>query len=675
MAYPAGAATAARSARNSPAKTPAYATVPTTSTKGTTLGVLPPQVSPAPGTKDLPLKPSHRTSRTTHFTLDDAEDPLALLTAVETRLTDQQRTCTHASAYYYQTSQKDKALDFHRRKKRLAQDAATVAGRLAALAQGTSGPLPELNFVLRPVAYDIEEAHLDLTAGELELQIIQLSGLDHLGPPAGGGTRWNPYCTWDLNLPAEAGSTTALSATLRATAGSILGRPTGAGGVPTTDSKGTTASVKRDEATGDYPVQAAARVLIARNRALQRWAERRRLDLNLYHHKGVLWGSTWLGRTQIPLARLLTRCEVRETATLVDKLRRPLADGQVTVEVVVRLRTPLALARPVVTRQEAWIELGEVEPPPNRDSAVAPQPTLPTTPVEMPPVMDPAPVTADAAPEPLDIAERHAAGESELVPPAPSDTTAQQQTVPGASGCEASQTLSVPAEPTKPLGATAAEGTEGSRRLETGSPVESTPLTPPLLTTTNHGPPSLATPLSRPSPVAQTKTVTSLALAELLRVETIVSNMALEFESNLVNNILAALAVATLDTTSAAHATTIPAVIAALSPQFRHAGQALLQSLRQAADGETLGQESADQLQIRLTELQTKTQLLETQVAVGTLTLADYVRAVHASIVSHKQWAMQLKKEGDLSAARWALQRLKIMTEEVREVEEALGPM
>eukprot|EP00727_Mastigamoeba_balamuthi_P014666 m51a1_g9825 hypothetical protein (719) ;mRNA; f:1910375-1912950 len=83
------------------------------------------------------------------------------------------------------------------------------------------------------------------------------------------------------------------------------------------------------------------RVPIQRCRALLRLAERRKLALDVYHKRSLL-GSLHVGHCEVPLEPLLRSSEARQVVPVLKPgSRRPIADGA-TLEVVLRLREPLA---------------------------------------------------------------------------------------------------------------------------------------------------------------------------------------------------------------------------------------------------------------------------------------------------------------------------------------------
>ncbi|RKP04525.1 hypothetical protein THASP1DRAFT_33699, partial [Thamnocephalis sphaerospora] len=80
---------------------------------------------------------------------------------------------------------------------------------------------------------------------------------------------------------------------------------------------------------------------------------------------------------------------------------------------------------------------------------------------------------------------------------------------------------------------------------------------------------------------------------------------------------------------------------------------------------------NSDETRDRLQAVQIKLNLLVVQVQTGTLTLAAYIADVRRCIDRTKQQALLFKRAGRSDKAREALARLRIMQEEVAEVEQA----
>lgn len=83
--------------------------------------------------------------------------------------------------------------------------------------------------------------------------------------------------------------------------------------------------------------------------------------------------------------------------------------------------------------------------------------------------------------------------------------------------------------------------------------------------------------------------------------------------------------------------------------------------------------ETADEYQDRLMQLEIKMKLLVLQVQTGQLTMDVYCQAVYGRIAKDKKLAVELRRLGMVPEAKRALGRSKIMTQEMKEVEEAMA--
>ncbi|KAJ1952252.1 hypothetical protein IWQ62_006266, partial [Dispira parvispora] len=528
------------------------------------------------------------------------------LRSVHERLVEQQQLCTHISAYYYKRGKTAEAVRFHRYKKNIVNDLETLRAHQESLAQsqlpnspGQPVPLPLYHY--QDVTYEVEEAHTDLSPHELELCIVRVGGLSHLKTLAGVTTKPDIYLKWDLNLTPQSSNTIAsaksstepsgyLPGVFRSTALQWVGmgataNPADNPPVIVTDTKGSTPVVKRSL---DPILNYRVRVPITRNRNLQRWAERKKLELTLFHYKGLMWGgSTWLGRVQIPLTTLIHRCELQGTFPILDKLRRPVTiNGGAFVEVKLRLSLPIHGQRMTTTRQERWLFLDGI-----RYGALGEQSAANR--IEPEPLPD-MPVSKGV--EPVRIS---------TTPPG----TTPVETLP-----EVNDTLG--GQDSKESSPTAKSDASPSSRQD--KPAETT-LTNPV------------------SPTLET----------LLQPDTIVSNAVLEYELEVVQ-MLEQQVLPSFPTTPAPTTTPISAWIqettADLDKKYRDAcrcwltWQPLLVSTHWS---DSVALRSA--IQERQQALETKVKLLETQVAVGQLLLSDYMNLVKQSAQQHKQWAVLLK--------------------------------
>lgn len=98
------------------------------------------------------------------------------------------------------------------------------------------------------------------------------------------------------------------------------------------------------------------------------------------------------------------------------------------------------------------------------------------------------------------------------------------------------------------------------------------------------------------------------------------------------------------------------------------------QAQKMVHDARAVGNsELEEEHQDRLTQLEIKMKLLVLQVQTGQLTMEAYCKAVYARIEKDKQLAIACKRMKLLPEAMRALGRSKIMTVEMKEVEEAMA--
>ncbi|KAF9100620.1 Coiled-coil and C2 domain-containing protein 1B [Mortierella sp. GBA35] len=83
--------------------------------------------------------------------------------------------------------------------------------------------------------------------------------------------------------------------------------------------------------------------------------------------------------------------------------------------------------------------------------------------------------------------------------------------------------------------------------------------------------------------------------------------------------------------------------------------------------------EAAEEYQDRLMQLEIKMKLLVLQVQTGQLTMEAYCQVVNGRIAKDKRLAIELRRLGMVPEAKRALGRSKIMTQEMKEVEEAMA--
>ncbi|KAJ1969875.1 hypothetical protein H4R35_006025 [Dimargaris xerosporica] len=503
----------------------------------------PPLPSPAQPT------PAVATPQPTHQSLSPVSTPppdtstLALAKHLRMQLDKQRQRCTAIASYYHRRGHTDQALLFHRYKKAFVRDMAALDTLQASLA---SGPPPDhaptILYHYETVDFDVETANYDVPLHELHVEIVRIGGLEGLqhGAWTAPPSALDLYVSWDVSVPT-------------------------AGAVSATTVKGTTKVAKRT----CEPQFAHTMVLPAgrRHRPFLRWLERKRLEFQVYHYKGLLWGSTWVGKVLVPLQLLMDRCQIHDSFPLVDRNRRPLTTVTNTapfMEIKLRTRVPFHEHKAVSRQSERWVMVDRLAA-----SGASPQPPDQTS-------------TASPA------------------PPAPQSL------------------LPPPSSPPQP---------------------QSQPMDPERL-------------------------------EQLQAVDLLVSNAALEYELTVCQQLAAlmdALPAPGLRWSQVQQLTApkIQMLIHRLDASQLPALQCLIDEAQALA--------SADVVTERRQAIEIRIQLLETQVAVGSLTLDAYLAQVKQDIQRHKTLALALKRAGHQSAAQWALIRLKLMDAEVQEVTNAMG--
>ncbi|KAJ3411982.1 Coiled-coil and C2 domain-containing protein 1B [Chytridiales sp. JEL 0842] len=470
---------------------------------------------------------------------------------LQSKLEAQRDICTTIAAHHFKAGRKDKALEFHKKKKLIVSD---LEALLAMKAAGAAPPA----FVYQSVTYEIEQRHDDVGTDEAEVCVVRAFDLGGRasGVPSG---EVESYVTFEFGWPTE---------------------ESGKGA----EGKGTSGTVGKDSS----PVyNFAKKVPIERTRTFQRHLERRKAVFDVFHvNRG--WGGislfskpTCLGRAYVKLDALLSKCEIHEVIDLVDP-NNPRKSLGGKLEVRIRLRAPLAKPD-VVVKQERWIllQLGTPNQPPAQ-AAAAPPVTLPST---SPVVSTPASIKSVES-----STER-------LVEP-----TAAQPV----------QRVDSP----KPV----------QHPPATASPTPSRPATPAA----GHASAASSTPkvaASTPA-VSSTDDLEELEM-QFLNPETIASNQVLEAEYN------------------------------ALVAQI-----AALKAARKPVP---------DELDDRKTGYEIRMNLLVTMVQVGALTMQAYIDSVKANVATTKKQTLAFKNAGKMDLTKQGMVRIKLMTDEVTEVEQAIA--
>ncbi|KAJ2245123.1 hypothetical protein GGH97_002948 [Coemansia sp. RSA 475] len=251
------------------------------------------------------------------------------IASLEEQLHAQATEATRLAALFLRTGDKAKALDFHRRRKQAAADAATVA----TLAANGQAPPPILHSAVRWT--EAAEQRRDIGAGQLQIRVERVFSAGDLSATLGSACDF--YVQWTLPWPRDKAS------------------------------RGCTSTLcyrDFDAARGDLHVAYAHNIdMIDRRdtRPLVRWADRAKLTVELYKYMGLLWGSQLIGRAVMPLAALRTRTECSAVVEIeavkgaLSRPGRPLPGGPLFVDVAVSLRLPLSNQPETVEHEERWI--------------------------------------------------------------------------------------------------------------------------------------------------------------------------------------------------------------------------------------------------------------------------------------------------------------------------------
>ena len=200
---------------------------------------------------------------------------------LESQLESQIKMCTTTCKYYYQTGDKQTALEFHKLNNIFKRD-------LLSLQSHRTHKMKAPAFHFQDVRFELEVGfYQEIALNDLSLEIVRAWDLSHreIQP-----SDIDAYVAWDLGWPTENMN------------GAGLG-------------KGTTPTVKRT----DRPDFNFTKVLhIERTRAFNKFVERRKVAFEVWHYRGLLWKDYPLGKAQIPLLPLLNHSEIHEIIPVSD---------------------------------------------------------------------------------------------------------------------------------------------------------------------------------------------------------------------------------------------------------------------------------------------------------------------------------------------------------------------
>jgi hypothetical protein len=205
---------------------------------------------------------------------------------LESQLESQIKMCDSTRKYYFQTGDKNTALEFHKLNKIFKADLVSLQSHRS---HGKKAPA----FHFQDVRFEQEHGfYQEIGLNDLSLSIVRAWDLSHKDvQPAD----IDAYVMWDFGWPTEA----------------MAGAGSG---------KGTTPSIKRT-AKPDYNYSKT--LGIERTRAFQRFVERRKATFEVWHYRGLLWKDYLIGRGQIALQPLLDHSEIHEIIPVSALARRP----------------------------------------------------------------------------------------------------------------------------------------------------------------------------------------------------------------------------------------------------------------------------------------------------------------------------------------------------------------
>jgi hypothetical protein len=205
------------------------------------------------------------------------------------QLTSQIENCTSTATYFYSIGDKNQALAFHKHKKNFTSDLAAVQSQRA------SKQAPP-RFHTIAVEFKMENSFPNLSAQDLEIMIVRGIGLSCKDV---SGNDLEAYVAWDFGWPTE--------------------------GPNMAQGKGTTPTAKRTMNPGKRHFFIHSKspkflvefnfskvIRIDRNKAFQRFVERRKATFDVWHYRGFLRKDIPLGKVTLKLDDLVSKSEIYE---------------------------------------------------------------------------------------------------------------------------------------------------------------------------------------------------------------------------------------------------------------------------------------------------------------------------------------------------------------------------
>ncbi|KXS13711.1 hypothetical protein M427DRAFT_156436 [Gonapodya prolifera JEL478] len=225
-----------------------------------------------------------------------------------------------SAAYYLAQGDKQRALFFHQRKKR---DLADMKA-LEAASVMPPGKYVDPTVGFETVRYEFARVNQDLALSELEVVVVGVKGLRHTQAK---GEALETTLVWDVGYPVDDEGKT---------------KP---------DGRGETRPVRGE----DPQYNEGRKIALERGRPATRWAERRRVTVEVWFNQGFFWGKSCLGKGSGSVTELLNKCELELSVPLADPTSPRRLTGAVAT-IRLRLRNPLSKPD-MVQEEERWTTL------------------------------------------------------------------------------------------------------------------------------------------------------------------------------------------------------------------------------------------------------------------------------------------------------------------------------
>lgn len=250
-----------------------------------------------------------------------SNDSSGLCGLIERQIKQQESTCATLAANYLKAGDKQQALIFHKYKKQFGQDLLQLLSRKQQQQQNSTAPPPA--FQLKSVQYSMEKSNLDISPQDLELQIVRAIGLS--GGKEVQSTSIQPYCSWEISGWPDASSTL----------------------------KGDTEVSVSSSIDPEFNYKRL--IKIDRSKTFQRFLERKKATVEVWHYRGFLRKSISLGKATVKLEDLLRKAEIHDYFDLMDVVNGKRSTGG-KLELKFRLRQPL-LSPEIIQINDNWIFL------------------------------------------------------------------------------------------------------------------------------------------------------------------------------------------------------------------------------------------------------------------------------------------------------------------------------